>query len=68
MTYEIVEFEFKIDLLFSPRSKHDVEMRPGRGQQERRERMDRDKLKDLLFERFEEHQVISNPTVQWVSL
>ena len=32
-------------------------MRPGRGQPERRERMDRDKLKDLLFEQFEKHQV-----------
>ena len=40
-----------------PKSKHDVEMRPGRGQAERRERMDRDKLKDLLFEQFEKHQV-----------
>ena len=35
-------------------------MRPGRGQPERRERMDRDKLKDLLFEQFEKHQVILN--------
>ena len=48
-------------ILFSPRSKHDVEMRPGRGQPERRERMDRDKLKDLLFEQFEKHQVTYEP-------
>ena len=39
-------------------------MRPGRGQPERRERMDRDKLKDLLFEQFEKHQVTRNPTVK----
>ena len=41
-------------------------MRPGRGQPERRERMDRDKLKDLLFEQFEKHQVtkLTNPTVK----
>ena len=51
--------EFITNILFSPRSKHDVEMRPGRGQPERRERMDRDKLKDLLFEQFEKHQVTS---------
>ena len=39
-------------------------MRPGRGQPERRERMDRDKLKDLLFEQFEKHQVTRNSTVK----
>merc|ERR1719197_323285 len=49
---------------FIPRSKHDVEMRPGRGQPERRERMDRDKLKDLLFEQFEKHQYYSLKDLQ----
>jgi len=49
---------------FMPKSKHDDMHRPVRGQPERRERMDRDKLKELLFEQFEKHQYYSLKDLQ----